>query len=120
MLRHDQVDRKLTRRAIVAGATAGAVALAANPAFAQRCPLSPRTKGPLVWMDMDQQELDDAYTQAVYAPFNPVAEGARGAQANQIARSKIAAPQIVAYGSPVIEQVLIYRTSRPTAPTLVF
>jgi arylformamidase len=27
-----------------------------------------REKGPLVWLDMDQQALDDAYTQAVYAP----------------------------------------------------
>ena len=27
-----------------------------------------RTKGPLVWLDMDQQALDDAYDQAVYAP----------------------------------------------------
>ena len=27
-----------------------------------------RTKGSLVWLDMDQQELDDAYDQAVYAP----------------------------------------------------
>ena len=29
---------------------------------------APRAKGPLVWLDMDQQELDDAYDQAVYAP----------------------------------------------------
>ena len=28
----------------------------------------PRIKGPLVWLDMDQQELDDAYDQVVYAP----------------------------------------------------
>jgi len=28
----------------------------------------PRVKGPLVWLDMDQQELDDAYDQIVYAP----------------------------------------------------
>ena len=27
-----------------------------------------RAKGPLVWLDMDQQALDDAYDQAVYAP----------------------------------------------------
>ena len=32
------------------------------PASAQRI------KGPLVWLDMDQQALDDAYDQFVYAP----------------------------------------------------
>ena len=27
-----------------------------------------KVKGPLVWLNMDQQELDDAYDQIVYAP----------------------------------------------------
>ena len=27
-----------------------------------------REKGPIIWLDMDQQALDDAYDQAVYAP----------------------------------------------------
>ena len=27
-----------------------------------------RPKGPLVWLDMDQKALDDAYDQSVYAP----------------------------------------------------
>jgi len=27
-----------------------------------------RAKGPLVWLDMDQKALDDAYDQLVYAP----------------------------------------------------
>jgi hypothetical protein len=27
-----------------------------------------KTKGPLIWLDMDQKELDDAYNQSVYAP----------------------------------------------------
>ena len=47
------------------------LALASAPASAQRCPATPppRTKGPLVWMNMDQHELDEAYDQSVYA-FN--------------------------------------------------
>ena len=40
-------------------AAAGAAGALARPA---------RAKGPLVWLDMDQQELDDAYDQIVYAP----------------------------------------------------
>ena len=27
-----------------------------------------KAKGPIVWLNMDQQELDDAYDQIVYAP----------------------------------------------------
>jgi arylformamidase len=27
-----------------------------------------RPKGPIVWLDRDQQQLDDAYNQLVYAP----------------------------------------------------
>jgi len=31
-------------------------------------PTTSRAKGPLVWLDMDQKELDDAYDNSVYAP----------------------------------------------------
>ena len=45
--------------------------MSAGAAAAQRCPETPppRIKGPPVWLDLDQQELDDAYDQSVYA-FN--------------------------------------------------
>ena len=35
-----------------------------NPPAAQAA----RAQGPLVWLDMDQKALDDAYDQLVYAP----------------------------------------------------
>ena len=41
------------------------VVLAQQAAPAQQVP---RVKGPRVWLDMDQKELDDAYDQSVYAP----------------------------------------------------
>jgi len=47
----------LTRRALVAATVVGA----GGSALAQRPPQPPRVKGPLVWLDMDQQDLDDAY-----------------------------------------------------------
>ncbi len=47
----------LSRRTMLAGA-----------AMAAAMPTLGHAKGPLVWMDMDQKELDDAYDQAVYAP----------------------------------------------------
>ena len=36
-----------------------------------------RQKGPRVWLDMDQKELDDAYDQAVYAPNSEQVGGFR-------------------------------------------
>ena len=48
-------------------AAAGAAVIASGAASAQPAPAE-RVKGPLVWLDMDQKELDDAYDQAVYAP----------------------------------------------------
>ena len=40
---------------------------------------TPRVKGPLVWLGMDQQELDDAYDQTVYAPNQPLLAKRRAA-----------------------------------------
>jgi arylformamidase len=112
---------RLTRRALVAGAAAGTLALAGEPAAAQRCPAEPppRTKGPLVWLDMDQQELDDAYDNDVYA-FNAKNINDRRVFQNQIAQSVLAKPQREAYGPAEIEKLDIYKTSRPNAPVLVF
>jgi arylformamidase len=110
---------KITRRALVAGAAAAT--LAAEPASAQRCPAvpPPRAKGPLVWLDMDQQDLDDAYDQEVYA-FNSNNLGDRRDYNNEIARSVLGAPERVAYGQTEIEKLDIYKTKRANAPIMVF
>jgi arylformamidase len=112
---------KLTRRGLVAGAAAGTFALVSEPVSAQRCPAEPppRTKGPLVWRDMDQQELDDAYDNDVYA-FNSKYFGERRVFHNEIAQSVLDKPQRVAYGPTEIEKLDIYRTKRANAPVLVF
>src|SRR5258705_8481269 len=79
---------RLTRRALVAGAAAGTLVAATDSASAQRCPEVPagRTKGPLVWMNLDQAELDDAYDNNVYA-FNFKTIEERRAFNNKIAQS---------------------------------
>jgi arylformamidase len=77
------------------------------------------TKGPLVWLDMDQKELDDAYDQAVWAPNREhIAERRRLASERMIAR--IGAPERVAYGPTEIEKLDIYKTKRANAPILIF
>ena len=49
----------LSRRSLIAAAAA----MTGGSALAQNAPVA-REKGPLVWMNMDQKELDDAYDQA--------------------------------------------------------
>jgi arylformamidase len=111
----------LTRRALVTGATVGTLALAAEPASAQRCPAEPppRAKGPLVWLDMDQHELDEAYDQSVYA-FNQQHIADRRADRNELVLKVLGKPDRVAYGAAEIEKVDIYKTRRPNAPVMVF
>jgi arylformamidase len=69
-----------------------------------------RAKGPIVWLDMDQQQLDDAYDQGVYAK-NRDRVVARRIAASERARAILGPPQRVAYGSSEHEQLDIFRTA---------
>src|SRR5882724_7129679 len=86
-------------------AAGAAAAAASGAALAQQT----RAKGPRVWLDMDQQELDDAYDQVVYAP-NRDQVGKRRVANSDRARSVIGAPARVAYGPTEIEKLDIYRS----------
>jgi len=78
-----------------------------------------RAKGPHVFLDYDQKELDDAYDQAVYAP-NRNQVNVRLARASELARQRLGAPQRMAYGPAAIERLDIYRAHRNNAPVVVF
>ena len=78
-----------------------------------------RAKGPLVWLDMDQQALDDAYDQQVYAP-NRDQVGKRRIANSDKARAVIGAPERVSYGPTEIEKADIYRTRAANAPINIF
>jgi arylformamidase len=82
-------------------------------------PSGSRPKGPLVWLDMDQQALDDAYDQEVYAPNRPLIVKRRVA-ASERARLALGMPLRMSYGPTEIEQLDIFRTQRPNAPVNVF
>jgi arylformamidase len=78
-----------------------------------------RSKGPLVWLDMDQQALDDAYDQAVYAPNREQVHARR--QANSaVARAVLGEPLRLQYGTSEIEAVDVYRCKRANAPVNVY
>ena len=89
--------------------------MAANSVQDQRT--SP-VKGPLVWLDMDQRELDDAYDQTVYAPNQPLLAARRKVASESVL--KRFSPERRAYGSSEIEKLDIYKTAKPNAPVMVF
>jgi arylformamidase len=77
-----------------------------------------RTKGPIVWLDMDQKALDDAYDQAVYAPNAEQVAKRRAVNSAEVrARLK---PQRLAYGATPHEMLDLYTTKAPNAPVMVF
>ena len=83
------------------------------PAMAQRA------KGPLVWLDMDQQALDDAYDQTKYAANMQQLTQRRAAESARV-RARIGAPQRVDYGPSAAETLDIYRADGSKAPISVF
>jgi len=106
----------VTRRAVLAAAGAGAL-LAMAPALAQQP--ATRAKGPRVWLDMDQAELDDAYDQSVWAPNQRQVTG-RYATNSEAVRARLGAPRRYAYGPTPIEGLDVYLTRRANAPIHVF
>jgi len=78
-----------------------------------------RVKGPLVWLDMDQKALDDAYDQSVYAP-NQQLVARRRALASEATLRRLGPPERVTYGKSEIEKLDIYKTPRANAPVNVY
>jgi len=72
-----------------------------------------------VFLDYDQQALDAAYDQAVYAP-NRDQILARLAHTSELVRRRLGPPQRFAYGELPIEGLDVYRTTKPQAPICVF
>jgi len=79
----------------------------------------PHEKGPRVFLDYDQIELDAAYDQQVYQP-NIVQVGKRWASNSARTRARLGEPARISYGPTEIERLDIFRTSRERAPVFVF
>ena len=67
-----------------------------------------RAKGPIVWLDMDQRALDDAYDQLVYAPNRDQLTQRRIVN-SAAARKRISDPLRFAYGPTPIEGLDVFR-----------
>ena len=80
---------------------------------------APRVKGPRVWLDLDQSELDAAYDQTVWAA-NREQLVRRYATQSDLARARLGAPRRFAYGTTPVEGLDVYLTKRADAPINVF
>jgi arylformamidase len=128
MGRRMQRDAKgdMTRRTILAStaaaaATAAASTVPARAAEPRGCLIGPppHPKGPLVFMEYDQIELDAAYDQSAYAPLGYQIT-ARRASNSEDTRRRIGNPQRESYGPSEIEKLDIFRTRAPNAPVFIF
>lgn len=110
---------RLTRRTLLKTVCSAGAAIIAGPALAQQSDQqAARVKGPRVWLDMDQQEIDDAYDQSVWAP-NQRHISKRRAVWSEAIRARVKSER-VAYGPTEIEKLDIYRTKQPGAPIRIF
>jgi arylformamidase len=112
---NDHSDGGLMSRRTVIGAAAATVV----PAGVAAQPAEPHAKGPRVWLDMDQKELDDAYDQAVYAPNRDQMNRRRASESERV-RARLGAPKRIAYGTTPHEMLDLYPTHDPHSPVLVF
>ena len=107
----------ISRRAMMGTAAA----IASTPALAQVCQVGPpaHAKGPKVWLDMDQVELDTAYDQTAYAPMIDQIQK-RYASSSETTRTRLGAPKRLAYGPTPVEGLDLYPARTPNAPIFVF
>src|SRR5882762_8038098 len=103
--------RRLDRRSVIAGAAA--LIAGAGAAGAQQ-----PAKGPRVWLDMDQKELDDAYDQSKYAP-NIALVLRRYASNSELTRARLGAPQRVAYGAAASPRIMRSRRRISSTPARI-
>ncbi len=111
------VPNQLTRRLFLAAGAAAAGLVTVGPVLAQQP--APRVKGPRVWLDLDQAELDAAYDQSVYAPNLQQVVKRYGTNSDSL-RGRLGAPRRYAYGPTPIEGLDVYMTKRPNAPINIF
>jgi arylformamidase len=106
----------LTRRSLLLGIGAATAAAQTTPA-----PLGPppHKKGPKVYLDYDQVELDAAYDQTVYEPDIDQLAAKLHSDSDTV-RKTLGVPRRVSYGPKEIEKLDIYRTTRPNAPVFIF
>jgi arylformamidase len=115
--------KAISRRGVLGTASAFAATPAlfgTTSAFAD-CQIGPpaHAKGPRVWMDLDQVELDAAYDQSAYAPLiRQILK--RYASSSNETRARLGDPKRFPYGPTAVEALDVYPARTPNAPVFVF
>jgi arylformamidase len=106
----------LTRRSLLLGISAATAAAQTTPP-----PLGPppHPKGPKVYLDYDQVELDAAYDQTVYEPDIDQLSAKLHSDSDTV-RATLGPPHRVSYGPKDIEKLDIYKTAHLNAPVFIF
>lgn len=111
-------DEAPARPAAAPAPMSGASPAPAAPSASAASASAP-ARGPLVWLDMDQEALDKAYNQAAYAA-NRQQMLDRYISRSDITRSLRGEPQREPYGPSDIEALDIYRVPQEGAPINIF
>jgi arylformamidase len=75
-------------------------------------------KGPKVWLDLDQAELDDAYNQIVYAPNMKQIQARYDSNSDDV-RARLGQPKRIAYGPTPVEGFDVFAARTPNAPVVI-
>ena len=105
-------DKSMTRRSVLKNAALGALSMLGISYLA-----SAETKK--VWLDMTQEELDRAYSQAAYAP-NMRQVIARWGTNSSLVRARIGDPLRFSYGDMPIESLDVFPTRHSNAPVHIY
>ena len=108
-----------TRRHVLAAAGATIAFQTGRALGQQQLGPPPHAKGPLVFLNYDQIELDAAYNQTVYEP-SLAQVMARLTSNSEAVRKRIGQPQRESYGSTEIEKLDVFRAKQPKGPIFVF
>jgi arylformamidase len=119
----DPKNSELTRRTVLGTAAAVTMAAHANATETSsagcRIGPAPHPKGPLVFMNYDQIELDAAYDQSSYAPLAGQIQARRTTNSEEV-RRRMGEPRRESYGPTEVEKLDIFRTNRANAPIFMF
>jgi arylformamidase len=109
--------QRITRRRAPVAEAGGPVRAVGSAATGRHPVPAPtaRAKGPRVWLDLDQAELDAAYDQSAWAPNREQLLRRHAAQSDAV-RARLGAPLRYAYGPTPVESLDVYVTQSVGAP----
>jgi len=114
--------KRISRREMIGGAFAASAVIVSRSLRAQQLQtylppgVTPKPKGPLVYGEYDQEELDFAYDQRPWAPNFDAVLTERLPARNAATLTRIDLPRRLSYGPTEIEKLDLYASQQTNAP----